>query len=49
MELDEVAVAVNPVGAVIAAAIDDALGIPGAVKELPVTPLRLRVLLRQRG
>jgi CO/xanthine dehydrogenase Mo-binding subunit len=37
---------VNPVGAAIAAAIDDALGAPGAVKELPVTPQRLRALLR---
>jgi carbon-monoxide dehydrogenase large subunit/6-hydroxypseudooxynicotine dehydrogenase subunit gamma len=39
---------VNPVGATIAAAIDDALGMPGAVKELPVTPQRLRALLRPR-
>jgi carbon-monoxide dehydrogenase large subunit len=39
---------VNPVGAAIAAAIDDALGIPGAVKELPVTPQRLRALLRSQ-
>jgi len=40
---------VNPVGAAIAAAIDNALGMPGAVKELPVTPQRLRALLRQSG
>ena len=40
---------VNPVGATIAAAIDDALGMPGAVKELPVTPQRLRALLRLPG
>ena len=39
---------VNPVGATIAAAIDDALGMPGAVKELPVTPQRLRALLRRQ-
>jgi len=39
---------VNPVGAAIAAAIDDALGMPGAVKELPVTPQRLRALLKSR-
>jgi CO/xanthine dehydrogenase Mo-binding subunit len=32
----------NPVGAVIASAIDDALGRPGAITELPVTPQRLR-------
>jgi aerobic carbon-monoxide dehydrogenase large subunit len=36
----------NAVGAAIAAAIDDALGWPGAVTELPVTPQRLRELLR---
>src|SRR5215813_4401485 len=38
---------VNAVGAAIAAAIDDALGRPGAVTQLPVTPARLRALLRQ--
>jgi aerobic carbon-monoxide dehydrogenase large subunit len=36
----------NAVGAAIAAAIDDALGRPGAVTQLPVTPQRLRDLLR---
>ncbi len=36
----------NPVGAAIAAAIDDALRWPGAVTQLPVTPQRLRALLR---
>ncbi len=36
----------NPVGAPRAAAIDDALGRPGAVTQLPVTPQRLRALLR---
>jgi carbon-monoxide dehydrogenase large subunit len=39
----------NPVGAVIAAATDDALGMPGAVTQLPVTPQRLRALLAQRN
>ena len=39
----------NPVGAVIAAAIDDALGTPGAVTRLPVTPQRLRALLARRN
>jgi carbon-monoxide dehydrogenase large subunit/6-hydroxypseudooxynicotine dehydrogenase subunit gamma len=39
---------VNPVGATIAAAIDDALGMPGAVTQLPVTPQRLRQMLRGR-
>jgi len=38
---------VNAVGAAIAAAIDDALGRPGAVTQLPVTPARLRALLQQ--
>jgi carbon-monoxide dehydrogenase large subunit len=35
------------VGAAIAAAIDDALGIPGAVSELPVTPQRVRQILKR--
>ncbi|BAT58112.1 6-hydroxypseudooxynicotine dehydrogenase complex subunit gamma [Variibacter gotjawalensis] len=35
----------NAVGAAIAAAIDDAIGKPGAVRELPVTPMRLRALM----
>jgi aerobic carbon-monoxide dehydrogenase large subunit len=37
----------NAVGAAIAAAIDDALGTPGAVTELPITPRRLRRLIRR--
>jgi carbon-monoxide dehydrogenase large subunit len=36
---------VNGVGAAIAAAIDDAIGVPGAVTRLPVTPERLREIL----
>jgi CO/xanthine dehydrogenase Mo-binding subunit len=32
---------INPVGAAIAAAIDDAIGVPGAITRLPVTPQRL--------
>ena len=40
--------AITAVGAVIAAAIDDALGRPGAVKQLPVTPQRLHALLKQQ-
>jgi carbon-monoxide dehydrogenase large subunit len=36
----------NAVGAAIAAAIDDAIGVPGAIRQLPVTPRRLRALLR---
>jgi aerobic carbon-monoxide dehydrogenase large subunit len=35
----------NPVGAAIASAIDDALGRPGAVTQLPVTPQRLKAIL----
>ncbi|HEX4554078.1 MAG TPA: xanthine dehydrogenase family protein molybdopterin-binding subunit [Xanthobacteraceae bacterium] len=38
---------INAVGAVIAGAIDDAIGIPGAVTRLPVTPPRLKELLRR--
>jgi CO/xanthine dehydrogenase Mo-binding subunit len=36
---------VNAAGAAIAAAIDDALGKPGAVTALPVTPQRIRAIL----
>jgi carbon-monoxide dehydrogenase large subunit len=39
---------VNAVGAAVAAAIDDAIGIPGAITRLPVTPQRLREILKQR-
>jgi CO/xanthine dehydrogenase Mo-binding subunit len=39
----------NAVGAAIASAIDDALQMPGAVTQLPVTPQRLKVLLNKRG
>jgi carbon-monoxide dehydrogenase large subunit/6-hydroxypseudooxynicotine dehydrogenase subunit gamma len=35
----------NAVGAAIASAIDDALGRPGAITQLPVTPARLRALI----
>ncbi len=35
----------NPVGAAIASAIDEAIGIPLAVTRLPVTPQRLRALM----
>ena len=38
---------INAVGAAIAAAIDDALGRPGAVRELPLTPARLDALLSE--
>ena len=36
---------INGVGAVIAAAIDEAIGLPGAVTRLPATPQRLRMLV----
>jgi CO/xanthine dehydrogenase Mo-binding subunit len=36
---------VNAVGAAIASAIDDAIGRPGTVVRLPVTPARLKALL----
>jgi carbon-monoxide dehydrogenase large subunit/6-hydroxypseudooxynicotine dehydrogenase subunit gamma len=39
---------ITGVGATIASAIDDALGIPGAVRALPVTPQRIRRLLAKR-
>jgi hypothetical protein len=40
---------ITGVGAAIAAAIDDAIGIPNAITRLPVTPQRLKALLKQRG
>ena len=40
---------INAVGAAIAAAIDDAIDMAGAVTELPITPRRLRALLRQHA
>jgi carbon-monoxide dehydrogenase large subunit/6-hydroxypseudooxynicotine dehydrogenase subunit gamma len=39
---------ITGVGAAIASAIDDALGIPGAVTQLPVTPQRLKEILNSR-
>jgi len=38
----------NAVGAAIASAIDDAVGVSGTVKQLPITPQRLRAILRQQ-
>jgi aerobic carbon-monoxide dehydrogenase large subunit len=37
----------NAVGAALASAIDDAIGLPGAVTRLPVTPAKLRAILRR--
>ena len=39
---------ITAVGAAIASAIDDAIGMPGAVTQLPVTPQRLKRLLNKR-
>jgi carbon-monoxide dehydrogenase large subunit len=39
---------ITAVGATIASAIDDAIGIPGAVRQLPITPQRLRRLLANK-
>jgi aerobic carbon-monoxide dehydrogenase large subunit len=39
---------VNAVGAAIASAIDDAIGIPGAITQLPVTPARLKAIIDSR-
>jgi CO/xanthine dehydrogenase Mo-binding subunit len=39
---------ITPVGAAIASAIDDALQRPGAVTQLPVTPQRIKAMLRDR-
>lgn len=38
---------ITPVGAAIASAVDDAIGIPGAVTRLPVTPQRLKAILKK--
>jgi aerobic carbon-monoxide dehydrogenase large subunit len=39
---------INGVGGAVAGAIDDALGLPGAVTELPMSPQRVKALLRAR-
>jgi carbon-monoxide dehydrogenase large subunit/6-hydroxypseudooxynicotine dehydrogenase subunit gamma len=39
---------INGVGGAIASAIDDAIGIPGAITELPVTPQRLKAIIDAR-
>jgi aerobic carbon-monoxide dehydrogenase large subunit len=39
---------INGVGAAIASAIDNAIGIPGAVTQLPVTPQRLKAIIDRR-
>ena len=37
------------IGGVVASAIDEAIGMPGAITRLPVTPQRIRELLRPKG
>ena len=39
---------INGVGGAIACAIDDAIGIPGAITELPVTPQKLKAILASK-
>jgi CO/xanthine dehydrogenase Mo-binding subunit len=40
---------ITGVGAAIASAIDDAIGMPGAIRQLPVTPQRLKQILNGQG
>jgi CO/xanthine dehydrogenase Mo-binding subunit len=40
---------ITPVGAVIASAIDEAIGVPGGVTQLPMTPQRVKALLRAKA
>ena len=39
----------NAAGAAIAAAIDQAIGVPGAIVQLPVTPQRMQNILRKHS
>jgi aerobic carbon-monoxide dehydrogenase large subunit len=39
----------NAVGAAIASAVDDAIGVPGAVTQLPITPQRMKEILVRYG
>ena len=39
---------ITAVGAAIANAVEDAIGMPGAITELPITPPRLKEILRGR-
>ena len=40
---------ITAVGAAIASAVEDAIGMPGAISELPITPQRLWAVLRSKG
>jgi len=42
-------VCITGVGAVIASAVDAAIGMPGAITALPITPARLKAILARRG
>jgi carbon-monoxide dehydrogenase large subunit/6-hydroxypseudooxynicotine dehydrogenase subunit gamma len=37
------------VGAAVASAVDEAIGLPGAIEKLPITPQRLRELLQAKA
>jgi CO/xanthine dehydrogenase Mo-binding subunit len=39
---------ITPVGAVIASAVEAAIGMPGAITQLPITPQRLKRILDGR-
>jgi CO/xanthine dehydrogenase Mo-binding subunit len=40
---------ITGIGAAIASAIDEAIGVPGGVTQLPATPQRVKALLRAAG
>ena len=40
---------INGVAAAIAGAIDEAIGLPGAITRLPVTPQRMKKILRHQN
>jgi len=40
---------ITAVGAAIANAVEDAIGLPGAIMELPITPQRLKAILDRRA
>ena len=40
---------ITAVGAALANAIEDAIGMPGAITELPITPQRLKAILAERN
>jgi carbon-monoxide dehydrogenase large subunit/6-hydroxypseudooxynicotine dehydrogenase subunit gamma len=40
---------ITAVGATLASAIEDAIGMPGAITDLPITPQRLKDIIKRRG